>query len=225
MAQQTAVDWLQEKVKETYSKENRLPLAYILDLINQAKATEEQQIIDIYHDAYKNGRKDNGIHGIEYYNQTFKKQSMSQESIDNQSDDVEELAKDVLYTKYPRHPWKDTGYWIDMFKEGYNKAKEKYNKYTDDTKAKTMKQQTDHIGDTNKMVTAVEWFENEWRKRDIDTSIRELFKQAKAMEKQQIIKSRENGISEGYRRTNNFYYDKMIDSEEYYNKTFKLEVK
>ena len=49
--------------------------------------------------------------------------------------------------------------------------------------------------------------------------------QAKAMEKQQIIKSRENGISEGYRRTNNFYYDKMIDSEEYYNKTFKLEVK
>lgn len=53
----------------------------------------------------------------------------------------------------------------------------------------------------------------------------ETFEQAKAMEKQQIIKSRENGISEGYRRTNNFYYDKMIDSEEYYNKTFKLEVK
>ena len=69
----TTVEWFHEKVKETYSKENRLPLAYILNLIKQAKAMEEQQIIDVYSDAYKNGRKDNGIHGIEYYNQMFKK--------------------------------------------------------------------------------------------------------------------------------------------------------
>lgn len=47
------------------------------------------------------------------------------------------------------------------------------------------------------------------------------FEQAKRIEKEQIIKSRENGISEGYRRTNNYYYDKMVDSEQYYTETFK----
>ena len=50
--------------------------------------------------------------------------------------------------------------------------------------------------------------------------LRELVKIAKKSEKQQIIKSRENGISEGYRRTNNFYYDKMVDSDTYFEKTY-----
>ena len=35
--------------------------------------------------------------------------------------------------------------------------------------------------------TAVEWLKSEWQKKDMDTSIRELWKQAKAMEKEQII--------------------------------------
>ena len=48
----------------------------------------------------------------------------------------------------------------------------------------------------------------------------DLKRLAKEMEKQQIIKSRENGISEGYRRTNNFYYDKLVDSEQYFTKTY-----
>ena len=52
MTQQTAVEWLQEKVKETYSKENRLPLAYILDLINQAKEMERAQRIKDYNAGY-----------------------------------------------------------------------------------------------------------------------------------------------------------------------------
>ena len=51
----TAVEWFHEKVKETYSKENRLPLAYILNLINQAKAMEKEQMELIYKTGYKNG--------------------------------------------------------------------------------------------------------------------------------------------------------------------------
>ena len=43
MKQQTSVDWLQRKIKETYMKEGKLPLAYTLDLVRQAKAKEEEQ--------------------------------------------------------------------------------------------------------------------------------------------------------------------------------------
>jgi hypothetical protein len=35
--------------------------------------------------------------------------------------------------------------------------------------------------------TAVEWLQSEWQKKDIDISIRDLWKQAKAMEKEQIV--------------------------------------
>ena len=78
--------------------------------------------------------------------------------------------------------------------------------------------------------TAVEQLEKELLKngyvnkgyynQDSLNHLQGLFEQAKEMEKQRIIKSRENGISEGYRRTNNFYYDKMVDSEQYYNETY-----
>jgi hypothetical protein len=36
--------------------------------------------------------------------------------------------------------------------------------------------------------TAVEWLQSEWQKKDIDISIRDLWKQAKAMEKEQMHK-------------------------------------
>jgi hypothetical protein len=39
----SAVSWLKEKVKETYDKEGKLPLGYILNLISQAKAIEAGQ--------------------------------------------------------------------------------------------------------------------------------------------------------------------------------------
>lgn len=69
MAQQTAVEWLQEKVKETYSKENRLPLAYILDLINQAKAMEKEQIDKAHYDGYY---REDLYDTKKYYNETYK---------------------------------------------------------------------------------------------------------------------------------------------------------
>jgi hypothetical protein len=40
---QTSIDWLQDKIKETYNKEGKLPLAYTLDLVKQAKAMEKEQ--------------------------------------------------------------------------------------------------------------------------------------------------------------------------------------
>ena len=43
MAQQTAVEWLESKLKETYQKEGHLPLGYILYLTEQAKKIENKQ--------------------------------------------------------------------------------------------------------------------------------------------------------------------------------------
>lgn len=40
MAQQTAISWLREKLKETYDKEGKLQLAYTLHLVKQAKQME-----------------------------------------------------------------------------------------------------------------------------------------------------------------------------------------
>jgi hypothetical protein len=50
-----------------------------------------------------------------------------------------------------------------------------------------MAQQTDHIGDTNKMVTAVEWLMYRIKNQHLYdfVSLNELEEQAKAMEKEQ----------------------------------------
>jgi hypothetical protein len=47
----TAVSWLQQKIKETYDKEGKLPLGYILNLVSQAKAMEKitEDTSDGYH--------------------------------------------------------------------------------------------------------------------------------------------------------------------------------
>lgn len=46
MAQKTAVIWLHEKLQETYDKEGKLPFAYTLYLVEQAKQMERQQLFD-----------------------------------------------------------------------------------------------------------------------------------------------------------------------------------
>lgn len=46
MSQQTAVEWLESQLKDTYDKEGKLPLAYTLDLVRQAKVMEEQRLKD-----------------------------------------------------------------------------------------------------------------------------------------------------------------------------------
>ena len=45
MAQQTAINWLREKLQETYDKERKLPLAYTFSLLNKAEQMEKEQII------------------------------------------------------------------------------------------------------------------------------------------------------------------------------------
>ena len=37
---------------------------------------------------------------------------------------LDELANELLYSKYPFHPPNDSGYWLDMYKSGFQKALE-----------------------------------------------------------------------------------------------------
>jgi hypothetical protein len=60
--------------------------------------------------------------------------------------------------------------------------------------------------------TAVEWLQSEWQKKDIDISIRDLWHQAKAMEKEQIIKAFNYGSW--------LVACKEIDSIDYYTETY-----
>ena len=46
MAKETALAWLKDKLKETYDKEGKLPLAYTLHLVKQAEQIQKEQIID-----------------------------------------------------------------------------------------------------------------------------------------------------------------------------------
>jgi hypothetical protein len=81
-----------------------------------------------------------------------------------------------------------------------------------------MAQQTDHIVDTNKMMTAVEWFMEKIGERQpngmyvIDTleDVQNVFEQAKAMEKEQIITARWVGD----------YSCDLIKAEQYYKETY-----
>jgi len=72
MAQQTAVEWLKDKLKETYDKEGKLPLAYTLHLTEQAKQMEKEQIIDAHYQGYRN---DIGTTEVseQYYNEIYNK--------------------------------------------------------------------------------------------------------------------------------------------------------
>jgi hypothetical protein len=65
--------------------------------------------------------------------------------------------------------------------------------------------------------TAVEWLRQELLKRDMDISIKDLFEQAKEMEKQQIDDAFEDGYQSGYK-------DNGISGEQYYNETFKTKL-
>lgn len=66
----TAVSWLQQKIKETYDKEGKLPLGYVLNLVSQAKAMECDQIIK----AFIDGEHQQGFEGEaeQYFNETYK---------------------------------------------------------------------------------------------------------------------------------------------------------
>lgn len=62
----TAVSWLKEKIKETYEKEGKLPLAYTLYLVEQAKEIERKQRIKDYNVGYLDA-KCNHVQDAENY--------------------------------------------------------------------------------------------------------------------------------------------------------------
>ena len=66
-------------------------------------------------------------------------------------------------------------------------------------------------------MTAVEWFYQKILSKDI----KEVFEQAKEMEKEQITDAWDNGFANGFdlgKHNDNPYPD---DAEQYYNETFK----
>ena len=66
------------------------------------------------------------------------------------------------------------------------------------------------------MKTAVEWLEDLYYPNYIP---KEIFEQAKEMEKQQIINAYRNGRSDQQSSRESIFYSRM--SEQYYNETFK----
>jgi hypothetical protein len=93
---------------------------------------------------------------------------------------------------------------------------------------------TDHIGDTNKMVTAVEWLIEQLKEydcADIKDSQNWVIKidalvltakveQAKAMEKKQIINAHLEGWSDAYDYLQDNGSKPARQAEEYYNETY-----
>ena len=69
--------------------------------------------------------------------------------------------------------------------------------------------------ETNKSVTAVEWLVEQITNGTIPA--REAIKQAKAMEKEQIIESWDNGYANGYDLGKHDDQPNPDDAEQYYN--------
>jgi hypothetical protein len=67
---QTAVEWLVEEFKEKLTG-NNLP-NWVLDVIQQAKEMEKQQIINANNRGWKVARESIYELGEQYYNKTFK---------------------------------------------------------------------------------------------------------------------------------------------------------
>ena len=74
--------------------------------------------------------------------------------------------------------------------------------------------------------TAVEWFQDQIIKivnGTCELSETQIFEQAKAMEKEQIMDAFNEGFTEGCRYTTGFEQTLWEDDEQYYNETFKSE--
>jgi len=57
-------------------------------------------------------------------NNTFSKLSIKNCQAIERGYDLDELANKLVYSKYPFHPSNDSEYWLDMYKEGFQKALE-----------------------------------------------------------------------------------------------------
>jgi hypothetical protein len=68
MSKQTAVQWLLKKIEEKNGTEFS---SYYTEFIEQAKAMEEEQIIEASHVMYMNGTTKYPITAEQYYTQTY----------------------------------------------------------------------------------------------------------------------------------------------------------
>ena len=87
-------------------------------MINQNKMTAVEWLIQEHFGGIENCTPD-FKHHIEQAKEMEKEQSLKVPSYD-----LDELAEKLLYKKYPYHPPSETGYWMDMYKEGFKKALE-----------------------------------------------------------------------------------------------------
>ena len=69
MKQRTAINWLREKLQETYDKEGKLPLAYTFSLLNKAEQMEKEQIIKSFNEG--TFYSDEKINAEQYYNEVY----------------------------------------------------------------------------------------------------------------------------------------------------------
>lgn len=71
--------------------------------------------------------------------------------------------------------------------------------------------------------TAVDWLVEKIKQANPTFKFDALIREAKAMEKEQIMDAFDTGEIQGVRSTNNYYYSSLITASKYYNKTFKSE--
>jgi hypothetical protein len=72
MKQQTAVEWLEEQIKDIfYVAQSSEMTKRFQDIYAKAKAMEKEQIVHCYEQAYRDGYIDNGKSGEAYYNETY----------------------------------------------------------------------------------------------------------------------------------------------------------
>ena len=64
----TAVEWLESQLKSTYDSEGKLPLAYTLDLVKQAREMEKEQLNKACYDGYYQEER---CDVREYYDETY----------------------------------------------------------------------------------------------------------------------------------------------------------
>jgi hypothetical protein len=73
-------------------------------------------------------------------------------------------------------------------------------------------------------ITAIEWLEDQYIKQSGNLlEMGKAFEQAKAMEKEQIIESWDNGYDKGTRDRIEKISNPVGNAEQYYNETFKSE--
>jgi hypothetical protein len=108
MSQQTAVKWLEQEINKVWKGDimyMELPRDVYYRLLEQAEAMEKEQIIQAYRDGididfYDDGSIDPStspyLHPLDYYNEKYNKQTMTQQ---NQSETVElpeEIKNEVI---------------------------------------------------------------------------------------------------------------------------------